>query len=89
MNPPCCGDFSSAHICRFTGCEPQGVTLGGGHCGRALAGPEVALPVTALPAGAPEVADSDHTSECPEWNFFCLPLCRHRKASICRFPPRN
>lgn len=50
------------------------MTLGGGHCGRALAGPEVALPVTALAAGAPEVADSDHTSECPECIFCSLPL---------------
>lgn len=75
MNPSCCGDFSGARaiLCSSTGCEPQGVTLGGGHCGRALAGPEVALPVTALLAAAPEVAGSGHASECLEQISFSLP----------------
>lgn len=74
MNSPCCGDFSGAHaiLCSSTGCELQGVTLGGGHCGRALAGPEVALPVTALLAAAPEAAGSGHASECLEQISFSL-----------------
>lgn len=47
MDPSAVGDISNAYMCRSAGCEPQGVTLQGSHCRRALAGSEVALLVTA------------------------------------------